>query len=720
MNKKEDLMKHLSGEKTDLKIGQLKNSFILFLLIFSSLSFSQVPVNGFCSLKYYSIPKGYHRLISADLNSDANDELIFYSSVSKRIGIYSGIPGDSTQLKEFQIYSEITHLKQLKDKTGNNNLFAAVERKLRRISLFYISPDSIDAGKSHIEFDSYPENIFLGDVDLNGMEEILVSGTGFDGLSILIRANGGIGERKIISATSFSEAILADVNDDGYPDVIAFNILENSLQFFVNNTNGIFRLSRSIQYPEKISLLRTHDLNKDGLQDIIYSLKNNIEILYGDFQSSFKKKKNFKLDNNPTEIISGDFNRDKMPDLSYILLNGSVSIIFGKKDSEFYESITYLNTSASGSFSKFTSSGEEDIVCFSESGELTIVTTVKELKDEIKITPVLKAGAVKKFDYGNDNIPDIIFIDEFNNYLKLFRSDRNGIPSIFYSFPLADIHKEIRVDDFFKQLKTFYCYVEGMPLIEVFKYNFKDNKLNRKQLYVNGEILDLSLQRVDSSLVNVFVLYNKHSKLYLGKFENRELSITFKEYPFIDRNVSKAKIKIIAETEIYYWKSEADTFYFKMADIEEGPNVLKTYFKIPASKELKINLYGSDNYINQYPTIVSFVQNETDNHIFVISENKFNKSDQLFKNQTERKKEFGRGFFGETSIKGIINFMVISTDDNYINKLVYSEKEKSYLLSRMFVAENLSDYFFARTGKKNYYLVYSNKKGELSISSAKK
>lgn len=714
-------MKHLSGEKTDLEIGHLKNSFILFLFFFSSLSFSQVPVNGFCSLKNYSMPKGYHRLISADLNSDAKDELIFYSTVSKRIAIYTGIPDDSSQLKEFQINSEITQLKQLKDIAGTNNLFAAVERKLRKVSLFYISPDSIDTGKNYIEFDSYPENIFSGDVDLNGMEEILVSGSGFDGLSILFRANEGIGERKIISATSFSEAVLADLNDDSYPDVIAFNILENSLQFFINNTNGIFRLSRSIQYPEKLSLLRTHDLNNDGLQDIIYSFKNNIEILYGDFQSSFKKQKNLKLLNNPTEILAGDFNQDKIPDLSYILSDGSVSIIFGKKDYEFYESVIYLNIPSSGSLTKFTSIGEENIICFSESGELRIVTTLKELKDEIKIIPSLKAGTIKKFDYGNDNIPDIIFVDEYDSYLKVFRSDRNGIPSIFYSFPLADIHKEIRVDDFFKQLKTFYCYVEGMPLIEVFKYNFNNNKLNRKQLYMNGEILDLSLQRVDSSLVNVFVLYNKHSKLYLGKFENRELSITFKEYPFIDRNVSKAKIKIITEPEIYYWKSEADTFYFKVADIEAGPNILKTYFKIPVSKQLKINLYGSDNYTGQYPTIVSFVQNETDNHIFVISGNTFNKSDNLFKNQPKVEKEFTRGFFGETSIKGIINFTLFSSDDNYINKLVYREKERTFSLNQMFAAENVSDYFFARLDRKNYYLVYSNKKeGYISITSLKK
>jgi len=154
----------------------LKNSFIIFILFFPSLSYCQIPINGFCFQKNYSLPKDYQGIISADLNSNGNDELIFYSTISKRIGIYTGIPGDSVELKEFQLNSEISQLKQLKDKTGNNNLFAAVERKLRKVSLLYISLDSLDASKSKIEFDSYPENIFTGDINLNGTEEILVSG----------------------------------------------------------------------------------------------------------------------------------------------------------------------------------------------------------------------------------------------------------------------------------------------------------------------------------------------------------------------------------------------------------------------------------------------------------------------------------------------------------------------------------------------------------------
>jgi hypothetical protein len=461
MNKKEDLMKHLSGEKTDSKIGRLKNSFILSILICSSLSYSQIPINGFCFQKNFSLPKGYQGIISADLNSNGNDELIFYSTASNRIGVYTGIPGDSVEFKEFQLNSEISQLKQLKDKTGKYNLFAAVERRLRKISLMYISPDSIDASKSKIEFDSYPENIFTGDIDLNGTEEILVSGSGFDGLSILYRSNGGIGEKKIITGTSFSEAIFVDLNDDGYLDVLAFNILENSLQFFINNTNGIFRLSRSIQYSEKINLLQSLDLNKNGIQDIIYAIGNRIEILFGDAQGSYKSKNSIKLDDRPFAVQFGDFNGDKITDLAVGVSKSMIDILFGKSGEEFHEKVPFIKNSSLTAFIKFKHKNSNNISCLLETGELIILNSEKELGREMKLTLGIKAGMVKQFDYLNDGIPDISFIDENDNSLKILINNKAGIPSSLYNFPLADNHKEILVDEFFSFRKFFYCFTRA-------------------------------------------------------------------------------------------------------------------------------------------------------------------------------------------------------------------------------------------------------------------
>jgi len=713
-------MKRSSGEKTDSKIGQLKNSFILLALLFSSLTYSQIPINGFCFQKKYPLPKNYQGVSSVDLNFDGDDELIFYSTSAKRLGIYTGIQSEKPELKEFQLKSEISRLKQLKDKRAKVNLLAVVERKLRKISLIQVSVDTLSSRKAEIEFDSYPENIFTGDVDLDGTEEILVSGSGFDGLSILYRSNGGIGERKIITGTSFSDAIIVDLNDDGYLDILAFNILENSLQNFINNTKGIFRLARSFQYNDKISLLQSLDLNKDGFQDIVYAVGNRIEILFGDFQALYKKKISIKLDDKPTSIHFGDFNGDKLFDLAFGTYKNKLTILYGKSGTEFYERIPYLKNSSLAAFTTFKYRGTDNIACILESGELIVIYSEKQLETYMNITTAIQAGAVKQFDYLNDGIPDISFIDEYDNYLKLLLNNSAGIPSTLHLIPLAEYHKEILVDEFFKQRKIFYCYTKGTPLLEVFSYNFSTGKLNRKQLYAPGEILDIGLQRVDSTFTNIYLVYNKQSKLYLGKFENRDLSITFKEYPFIDRNVSSAELFIEAEPEVYYWKSEGEFSYFNKATIKSGPHVYKSYFEIPKADGIKTFFYGANVYKNEYPIVVGIVQSEAGNHLLVVSGDKFSSSNQLFGDGEEVKREFGRGYFGETSIKGITNFTVNSIDDNYINKMSYSEKEKTFSLNQMLAAENVSDYFFARLDRKNYFLVYSNKNGELSITSLKK
>ena len=713
-------MKHLSGEKTGLKAGLLKNSFILFFLTYTSLAFSQIPINGFCFQKNYSLPKDYQSLISADLNFDGNDDLILYSSSTKRLGIYTGIFGEQSKLKEFQLKFEITQLKQLNDKNGLSNLFAVVERKLRKVSLMYISVDSLSEKKGEIEFDSYPENISTGDIDLNGNEEILVSGSGFDGLSILFRSDGGIGEKKIITGTSFSEAILVDLNQDSYPDILAFNILENSLQVFINNTKGVFRLARSMQYSEKINLLQSTDLNKNGIQDIIYAVGNRIEILLGDAQGSYKNKYSIKMDDRPSVIHFADFNGDKLFDIAVSLSNDMLYILFGKNGAEFHEKIPYLKNSSLAAFTSSKFKMKDNIACIFDTGKLVVIGSEKELGREMKLTLGIQAGVVKQFDYLNDGIPDISFIDEYDNSLKILLNNKLGIPTLLYNLPLADVHQEVVVDEFFSFRKIFYCFTKGTPLLEVFRYNFDTNSLNRKQLYAPGEILDVALQRIDSTFVNIFLVYNKQSKLYLGKFENRDLSVTFREYPFIDRNVSSAQLFIEDEPVIYYWRSEDDTLQFKSVHIKSGPNEYRTLHELFKSKETRVNLFGADDYQNEYPLVVSIVQNENEEKLFVVVGDKISVSNQQFTSADDNKAYFGRGLFGEISIKGITNFTVNRTDDNYIYKLIYREEERNFSLNQMFAAESVSDYFFARLDKKNYYLVYSNKDGELSITSIKK
>ena len=714
------MKKHSSEDKTDLRAGRCKSSIVLFFLLFYDLSYSQIPIDGFCNLETYSVPLGYQSFITSDLDLDGNDEFILYSNALRQIGIFFPSTETDTNFIEFKTSAEISQLKQLKE--TESNLFVAAERKIRRISYFYLSPDSVFESKGEITFDSFPENVYPGDIDLDGNDEVLVSGSGFDGLSLLYRAGNNIGERKVVSGTSFSEAILIDLNADGYLDILAFNIMESTLQFFYNNTNGDFRLERSLSYPIKLHLLKTRDLNEDGFDDIIYSSGTSVEILFGDFQSAYDKKISIHLKAGPEGIQFGNFNNDNNIDLVYLNSNdGSINLRFGKPDFNFYERITYLQRPSLKSFVNFNFQNSETIACLTETGELSFITKLKSISGDIKMIPALEPDELNKFDLGNDGGTDLSFIEHSDNSLKLFITNKNGIPSTYYSFPLLEDHREIIIDEFYKQTKTFYCYTKGKPLIEVLKYNFRTNQLNLRQLYAPGDIYDLSLQRVDSSLVNVFMLYNKQSKLFPGKFENKDMSVTFKEYPFIDRNVTIAELLINDNPKAYYWKLEGDFFYFDMAEIKTGPYTYKNFFQVGKSDSLEIYLYGDDKIDNEYPSVVSLVRKETNNYALVITNNRINVLSESANGNPNGNKFFGTGHFSETSVTGVINFTAYSVDDNYIKRLAISGSGKNYNFLKILAAENVSDYFIVRLEQNKYCLVYSNKKeGCISISSLKK
>ncbi|MEJ2103279.1 MAG: VCBS repeat-containing protein [Ignavibacteriaceae bacterium] len=600
-------------------------------------------------------------------------------------------------------------------------LFAAVERKLRKVSLLSISPDTVEKNLGEITFDSYPEKIFASDIDLNGNKEMLVCGSGFEGLSILYRSGFNLGEKKVITGPSFSEAIFSDLNSDGYQDIVAFNILENSLQFYFNNTKGEFRLRRSIQFSSKINQLQSVDIDKDGFKDIVCVVGNGVVIIFGDFQSAYERRISIKLNETPSKIVVGDFNNDGLSDLACEVFQGKMMIFFGKQEGNFFDGIAYLENSGLTTFTKFKNDKSDNLVCLFESGDLKFISKLKVYDYEINLVPAIQASVVKKFDYENDGIPDISFIDEYNSSLKVFLSNKEGIPDHYYSFPLVENHKQIIVDEFFKFRKIFYCYTKGTPLLEVIRYNFYANRLTRKQLYAPGEILDVSIQRIDSSLVNVYLVYNKNSRMYLGRFENRDLSVTFKEYPFVDRNVSMAELFIEDNPTVYYWKTEGSDYQFNMCKVKSGPNEYVNYFKIPQSDSLNISLYGADFLNNEYPSMVSFVQSKEEGFCLILNSKNVTIQKLLFNPTLNKIYKFKEGFFGETSIKGIINFTINDDDDSYIYKLVLGEKGKTYVLRRMLDAKNVSDYFFARLDKKNYYLVYSNKnEGCLSILSLKK
>jgi hypothetical protein len=720
MNKSEDIKKRLKEEKTALKSGRRNNLFLFLILILSKTINPQIPINGFCIHSSFQIPPGYEKIIPADLNKDKTDEFIIYSPLQKKIGIISLKKDNEIDFKEFNVQYEFSQIKFLTDLRSNR--FICVSRKNRLIAVYEFNLNSPPELKSNITFDSYPENIFLGDINNDKIIEVLVSGIGFDGLSILLRKEGRLAEKKVVSGESFSQAVFADLSNDGFADVAAFNVIDNSTQFFYNNTKNKYKLVRSSPLNKNIELLSRVDFNNDKLHDLAYNYGTTLDVSFGDFQSAYDKKKIVHLKQNPLELQFGDYNNDEISDIAYINSeSGNVNVLFGKNGEDFYKEVTYTNLSNASCISGFNQQGKNNLIVLSKDG---FITTISSFKDNFKSTgliPAVNAGTLQKFDLYNDGISDLSFVDNSDNSFRIITRNKDDVPEHYFSHKLSDAHQSIIADDFFDEYKTFYCYSEENQLIEYLRINFKNNVTNKKHLYSPGKIKDLALQRVDSSLVNIYLLYTKESKLFLGRFEHRELSITFKEYPFIDRDVICAELFLDREIKAYYWKLSPDSIFLNEVSIKTGPNVYKGIAGLQKGDSIKITFTASNQLFNKKPWLISFIKDDIETHLISYKENGYKNlrpiKEEFIRNDISEGQVFFSKFYNNENENPFIYLDKLKT----LNKLIFLKDGKTFSLIQIAGEVDINNYFIDKFSGANYHLIYSDKrKGCISVVQLKK
>ena len=154
---------------------------------------------------------------------------------------------NNLSIKEYSLPFEISQLEPLK--TKGRYVFSS--RKNRLLGLINISENETPKIISKLEFDSFPDNINVGDVNNSGIQEFLVSGSGFDGISLIYQYKEELSESKVIGGSSFCFSTLIDLSNDGFYDIVACNLLERSLQFYYNDGEGNFNLIRSLPSDKK-------------------------------------------------------------------------------------------------------------------------------------------------------------------------------------------------------------------------------------------------------------------------------------------------------------------------------------------------------------------------------------------------------------------------------------------------------------------------------------
>jgi hypothetical protein len=718
--KNADMKKPCSEEKTGLKKGlsgkYLIKSFFIFF-IFSQNTISQIPVKGFCKYNFFDTNSGFTNLVTMNFNGDFYADLVLFNPGLKQIiSMEGGEGGQFGNKKVSPVPYEINNL-MLLDHSVFPYMFAFTSRANMRAGIYEFRSNGAAILMNSIKFDSYPENISVADVNNSGRKEMLISGGAFDGLSIIFSEDNRLREKKIIQSTAFSQSSFIDLNNDGYPDIAAFDVLSGSFTFFYNNSLGEFRKVRSIPVAARVTYLKTFDLDLDSYPDLIFTAGKSINIWYGDFRSSYENRNRIDTRYIPDKFIVGDFNKDGLMDIAYLNYGNSVvSVIYAKDETTFYPEIIYLQKNSLRDIVPYYSRFINGIAALSSEGNVYTITNLSSLTDTVDITIAAKPNAITFFDNEKNGINNICFVDEYDSRVKFIIRNKSGIPEWFYSYPLYENHSAVIAESINDRLTNFVCYSTGKKLIEIIKADFKNNVLERTALYTSGDIIDLKLKRKSESDYNIHVLYTEDDKLLHGVFYAGQSDFTFSEQQIASGKILNASVSVNEDISVFYWQQ--NDISKKDEEIPSVQNELLLMFinssvdsprkvlSLPVIDNALLISYTGDLLNTGEDILISFLEDSLVNYTIVASGNFYSiirgADDGLritSKNQL---------FFGETRFKGLKRLCVYVKEQNTVNRLEISNKGRNIIQTKLADVSHPGSYFIKNMTWGNYHIVYTD------------
>ena len=312
-----------------------------------------------------------------------------------------------------------------------------------------------------------------GDLDGDGIQDLVLSNTGSNSLTVLL-GNGDGTFRQIVSPAAGPNpgaVVLADFNSDGILDIAVLNgpsgQSEGSLTILIGNGDGTFVRGQGADFVDDEPFgIATADFDNDGIPDLILAnVTNELTILHGNGDGSFTSidDEGEQFDHQTT-VATGDFNGDGKTDLVLGRQN-TVQLLLGNGDGTFQDggngrapALTISTAPVlpnSIAVADVNGDGKQDIVIADQGdagtpGELLVL--VGNGDGTFTAAPSSAVGnrpdGVVVADFNGDGIPDIATSNIADNTVTVSLGNGNGSFTAISTLTTGPVPTSISVADF--------------------------------------------------------------------------------------------------------------------------------------------------------------------------------------------------------------------------------------------------------------------------------
>jgi hypothetical protein len=273
---------------------------------------------------------------------------------------------------------------------------------------------------------SAPEGLAVGDVNGDGIPDIVTADAGSNGITVLLgKGDGTFAPPLFFAAGQHTDSVaLGDFNGDGKLDIAATNYESNTISIFTGDGTGNFTLTATYGTGGEPDSVVTADFNHDGKADLAVTdfSGDDVQVFLGKGDGTFLSPLNNPTPggSQPDALAVGDFNGDGKLDLVYANYGSdNISVLLGNGDGTFGSHIDTPVNLASGSpgsvaVADFNGDGRLDVVVGSVYD--SVVTLLDGNGDGTFQAPQQFAtGPASTFvtvaDFNGDGLPDVAAAD---------------------------------------------------------------------------------------------------------------------------------------------------------------------------------------------------------------------------------------------------------------------------------------------------------------------